>query len=267
MTERLEEAGAFVAERVATPEVAMVLGSGLGAFADTLGDAKVIPYVEIPHMPLSEVAGHAGNLVVGTCQGKPVAAMQGRFHLYEGYTVNEVVFGVRLMAALGARTLIVTNAAGGISSSLAPGDLMVISDQLNLTGSSLVGESVAAGPRFVDMTEAFDPTLRGVAIEVAEAQGVSLAEGVYAGLLGPAYETPAEVRMLRTLGADAVGMSTVLEVIAARQQGMRVLGISCITNLASGISGAPLSHEEVTETAAAVKPRFEGLLNGVMERL
>ncbi|MEM7136246.1 MAG: purine-nucleoside phosphorylase [Myxococcota bacterium] len=267
MTERLEEAEAFVSERVAAPEVAMVLGSGLGAFADTLREAQVVPYVEIPHMPLSEVAGHAGNLVVGTCRGKRVAAMQGRFHLYEGYAVREVVFGVRLMAALGAKTLIVTNAAGGISTSLAPGDLMLIKDQLNLTGTSVVGQSVGTGPRFVDMTEAFDPALRRVAVEVAEGQGVSLAEGVYAGLLGPAYETPAEVRMLRTLGADAVGMSTVLEVIAARQQGMRVLGISCITNLASGMSGAALNHEDVTETAAAAKPRFEGLLDAVIEQL
>lgn len=269
MMDALLEAKNAVGDRTGQLDVALVLGSGLGAFADGLDGARPIPYEKIPHMPTSGVSGHAGNLVVGKKGGRRVAAMQGRPHLYEGWSAQEVVFGVRLMALLGARTLIVTNAAGGIAPGLAPGDLMAIADQLNLTGtSSLLGPNdERLGERFVDMTAAYDRDLIETANGVAGALGFELQQGVYAGLLGPAYETPAEVRMLRTLGADAVGMSTVLEVLAARQLGMRVLGISCISNLAAGISDGPLSHAEVQDTAARVRSRFESLLSGILESI
>lgn len=251
------------------PEVALVLGSGLGGFADALEKKTVIPYASIEGMPVSAVVGHAGNLVIGEVRGMPVAAMQGRVHLYEGHSAADVVFGVRLMRLLGAGTLVITNAAGGCGERLSPGDLMLIEDHINLTGTScLVGENEdELGVRFPDMSEAYDRSLRAIADEVAAARGLMLARGVYAGLLGPSYETPAEVRMMCRVGADAVGMSTVLEVIAAKHMGMRVLGISCITNLAAGISATPLSHDEVTETAARVRGQFEGLLRGVLERL
>jgi purine-nucleoside phosphorylase len=269
MMEALEQARKAIADRTGRVDVAMVLGSGLGDYAETFEGAHAIPYGKIPHMPLSSVSGHAGNLVSGKKAGKRVVAMQGRTHLYEGHSPAEVAFGVRLMAVLGARILIVTNAAGGISRELEVGDLMAITDQINLTGaSSLIGPNPQRqGPRFLDMTAAFDPTLIETANEVATALGFELKRGVYAGLLGPAYETPAEVRMLRTLGADAVGMSTVLEVLAARHMGLRVLGISCISNLAAGISKRPLSHEEVEETTGRVGARFESLLSGVLESM
>ena len=269
MMEALEQAKKAIAERIETADVAMVLGSGLGDYANGLGEARAIPYAEIPHMPLSGVSGHAGNLVTGRRGGQRVVAMQGRSHLYEGNSPADVVFGVRLMALLGAKTLIVTNAAGGIATGLAPGDLMAISDHLNLTGtSSLIGPNDhRRGPRFLDMSAAYDAELIESAERVASEQSFELQRGVYAGLLGPAYETPAEVRMLKTLGADAVGMSTVLEVLAARHMGLRVLGISCISNLAAGISEGPLSHEEVKETAGRVRSRFEALLTGVLESM
>ena len=269
MIDALQEAKAAISERTGQPELALVLGSGLGSYAKRLEGAQAIPYAEIPHMPVSSVSGHAGNLIVGERAGRRVVAMQGRTHLYEGSSPHEVVFGVRLMASLGATTLIITNAAGGIAPSLAAGDLMAIHDQLNLTGTSgLVGpHDPSLGARFVDMSAAFDPALIDTASQVAVKQGFELRRGVYAGLLGPAYETPAEVRMLATLGADAVGMSTVLEVLAARQLGLRVLGISCISNLAAGLAEGPLSHDEVKETAARVQGRFEALLDGVLEAM
>jgi purine-nucleoside phosphorylase len=269
MMEALEQAKNAIAGLTGKADVALVLGSGLGDYANSLEGASAIPYAEIPHMPLSGVLGHAGNLVAGSRGGKRVVAMQGRAHLYEGNSPSEVVFGVRLMALLGAETLIVTNAAGGIAPDFEAGDLMAIRDQLNLTGTSaLIGPNDdRRGPRFLDMSAAFDPELIETASGVASGLGFELRRGVYAGLLGPAYETPAEVRMLRTLGADAVGMSTVLEVLAARHMGLRVLGISCIANLAAGISKAPLSHEEVTETAARVRPRFEALLSSMLESI
>ena len=252
-----------------TPKVALVLGSGLGRFADSLASQTVIPYDRIHGMPTSKVVGHAGNLVIGEVGAMPVVAMQGRVHLYEGHPTAEVVFGVRLMRHLGASILIITNAAGGCGESLSAGDLMLIEDHINLTGQScLIGPNEdELGVRFPDMSEAYDRRLRALALEVAEAQGTTLARGVYAGLLGPSYETPAEIRMLCKLGADAVGMSTVLEVIAAKHLGMQVLGVSCITNLAAGISASPLSHDEVTETATRVRETFEALLRGVLERL
>lgn len=249
-----------------TPSVALVLGSGLGGFADELEDRVALPYAEIEGIPVSGVAGHAGQLVIGTAGGVPVVAMQGRVHLYEGHAPEAVVFGTRLMIALGARTLVITNAAGGVDETFAPGDLMGIEDHLNLTGRNcLVGENDdSLGPRFVDMTEAYDRDLLALAERTAQEQGFALRRGVYAGLLGPTYETPAEVRMVRTLGGHAVGMSTVLEVIAARHMGARVLGISCITNQAAGISGEKLSHEEVKQTAERVRSRFVALLRGVL---
>ncbi len=269
MIEELEEATEALQGRFEKPEVALILGSGLGAYANGLEQATVIPFSAVPHMPCSRVSGHSGNLVVGTCAGKRVIAMQGRVHLYEGHSPRQVVFGVRLMGWLGATTLIVTNAAGGISPTLTPGELMVITDHLNLTGqSSLLGPNdERLGARFIDMTAAYDPALVELASAVALKQQTTLARGVYAGLLGPAYETPAEVRMLRTLGADAVGMSTVLEVLAARHLGMRVLGISCISNMAAGLGRGKLSHDEVEQTAQLSRPRFEALLAGVLEAI
>jgi purine-nucleoside phosphorylase len=249
-----------------TPKVALVLGSGLGSFADTLEKKVVVPYEKIEGMPRSSIVGHAGNLVLGSLGALDVVAMQGRVHLYEGHPSCDVVFGVRLVKHLGADTLIITNAAGGAGDGLEAGDLMLIEDHLNLTGTScLVGVNEdELGVRFPDMTQAYDRVLMDTADGVARAQSFALKRGVYAGLLGPSYETPAEIRMLKRLGADAIGMSTVLEVIAARHMGMRVLGISCVTNLAAGISATLLSHEEVTETANRVKSKFEGLLRGVL---
>ena len=268
MNPALSEALAVVRGRISQPpELALVLGSGLGALADTLGDRLCIPYTEIPHMPQSAVAGHAGNLVLGELRGRRVAAMQGRVHLYEGYDARQVVFGVRLMLKLGANQLIVTNAAGGIRAGFQPGDLMLIDDHLNLTGHNcLLGPNEAElGPRFPDMSAAYDPEWNSRAIAIAGRLGQSIQRGIYAGLLGPNYETPAEVRMLRTLGADAVGMSTVNEVIAARHLGAQVLGISCITNLAAGLSSHRLSHAEVENTARASRERFSRLIEVVVE--
>lgn len=248
------------------PKVALVLGSGLGAFADSLEGSTAIAYGDIAGMPVSAVEGHAGRLVIGHAEGVPVVAMQGRVHLYEGHDPCDVVFGLRLMLSLGAKTLIVTNAAGGIAPGFSVGDLMLIDDHLNLTGKNcLVGTNEAVlGPRFVDMTQAYDRALGALAAKAARELGFELQRGVYAGLLGPTYETPAEIRMLRTLGADAVGMSTVLETIAARHMGARVLGISCITNLAAGMTGEPLSHDEVQQTAVKVRDRFVALIRGVL---
>lgn len=251
------------------PTVGLVLGSGLGAFADSLEDKIVIPYGTIDGMPVSAVAGHAGNLVQGRMGKLNVLAMQGRVHLYEGHSPEEVVFGARTMIALGAKTLIITNAAGGIREGFKVGDLMLLGDHLNLTGrSSLEGPNdETLGPRFVDMTVAYDKDLRALASSCAEELGFKLQQGTYAGLLGPTYETPAEIRMLRTIGADAVGMSTVLETIAARHMGARVLGMSCITNLAAGLGDGLLHHGEVQDVANRVRERFTGLLRAVLLKL
>lgn len=251
------------------PEVALVLGSGLGALADTIEAGTSVDYGELPGMKSSAVVGHAGRFRTGRLCGRSVIAMQGRVHLYEGHSPAHVVLGVRLMLRLGARTLIVSNAAGGIRGDLRPGTLMVIDDHLNLTGQNcLVGPHDAAlGPRFPDMSSAYDPALRACARRVADAAQLPVTSGVYAGLLGPSYETPAEIRMLRALGADAVGMSTVLEVIAARHMGARVLGVSCITNLAAGLSQQPLSHSEVEQTARRSGEDFVRLIEGVLTEL
>lgn len=264
---RIEAAADKVRAVLGTAEVGVILGSGLGDYAAALEDAARLPYSEIPGFPVSTVAGHAGMLLCGMLHGKRVMMMQGRFHYYEGYSMKDVTLPVRVMQRVGVKTLIVTNACGGINLSFAPGDLMVISDVFSLTGQNpLIGPNLDAfGPRFPDMSCAFDRELRALAHACARAQGFELREGVYAQMTGPCYETPAEIRMLRTLGADAVGMSTVPEVIVARHGGMRVLGISCITNMAAGILDQPLSHAEVTETANRVKGRFKALLDGVIE--
>ena len=259
---RVQLAAAFVAERFRErPSVGLVLGSGLGGFAEELSEAVRLPYADIPEMPRSRVAGHAGNLCLGRIAGVPLACLQGRAHIYEGHTPTRAVFGVRVLAELGCRTVLLSNAAGGIHPSFVPGDLMLITDHLNLMGiNPLCGANFADGPRFPDLTFAYDRGLQALAREAAEAAGVSLREGVYAALLGPSYETPAEIRMLRALGADAVGMSTVPEVIALRQRGVSVGAISCITNLAAGISAQLLDHREVEATAARARQAFTALL-------
>ena len=252
------------------PDVALVLGSGLGAFADTLEEKDVIPYTEVRGMPMSHVAGHAGNLVLGVAEGKSCAAMQGRVHLYEGHPIDDVVFGLRLMIQLGAKTVIITNAAGGIGADLEVGDLMLIDDQINLTAMNpLIGPNdESIGPRFVDMTQTFDRGLMELADEGAGALGFALKRGTYVGVLGPSYETPAEIRFFRGIGGDAVGMSTVNEVIAARHMGARILGISCITNKAAGLGDEEvLTHAEVQENAAKSRERFVSLLGAVLRRI
>ena len=244
------------------PLVGVVLGSGLGAWGDALESLTKVPYGDIPHMPRSSVVGHAGQLCLGRAGGVSVACLQGRVHLYEGHEPERVVFGVRLLAKLGCRAVLLTNAAGGIDAAFAPGDLMVITDHLNLTGKNpLSGPNLAAlGPRFPDMTEAYDAGLRRAALEASRETDVPVQQGVYAALLGPTYETPAEIRMLRTLGASAVGMSTVPEVIALRHMGVRAAAISCVTNLAAGLSPTLLDHTEVEATAARTRDRFTKLL-------
>lgn len=245
----------------ARPTVGVVLGSGLGAFGDQLEHA--FPYDSLLGMPVSRVPGHAGHLRLGRVDDVDIACLQGRAHLYEGHSPGDVVFGVRLLARLGCRAVLLTNAAGGIAERLTAGARMLITDHLNLTGTSpLVGpHDPRLGPQFTDMGAAYDPRLRALAHEAAAASGGVLAEGVYAGLLGPSYETPAEIRMLRAMGADAVGMSTVLEVIALRQMGVRVGAISCITNLAAGLSPAPLDHADVQQVARSTSALFVALLS------
>jgi purine-nucleoside phosphorylase len=251
------------------PSVALVLGSGFGAVADTFAERLCIPYTEIPNMPTSAVSGHASNFVFGRFADRDVLVMQGRVHLYEGYSAQQVVFGARLMLSLGANTLILSNAAGGIRADMKPGELMLIEDHLNMTGHNpLVGANdQALGPRFPDMSTAYDPALIELALRAAKRFGIRLQRGVYAGLLGPNYETPAEIRMLQALQADAVGMSTVLEVIAAHHMGARVLAISCITNLAAGLSSHALNHAEVEATARTSRADFSRLLEGVLTEL
>jgi purine-nucleoside phosphorylase len=261
---------ALLAERFAArPRIALVLGSGLGALADAFAAPVSLPYRDLPGMPATSVVGHAGRMVSGQLEGVNVVAMQGRLHPYEGHDLSTVVLGVRAMLKLGAEILIVSNAAGGLDPNIPPGSLLAIDDHLNLSGRScLVGPNDAElGPRFPDMSEPYDRKLIALAHEVAGEVGVKLYQGVYAGVLGPAYETPAEVRMLRMLGASAVGMSTVQEVIAARHMGARVLGLSCVTNLASGLSPEPLSHADVEKTAKASAGALTSVVRGVVRRL
>ncbi|WP_276351810.1 purine-nucleoside phosphorylase [Cohnella caldifontis] len=266
----IDEAAEYIASRIkAKPEILLILGSGLGVLGDDLEDSVTIPYHEIPHFPISTVEGHAGELVIGRMQGRNVALMRGRFHLYEGYEAERTTLPVRVMKALGVSKLLVTNAAGGVNLGFEPGDLMVITDHINLTGRNpLVGPNDnALGVRFPDMSEAYSRRLREVAKKTASGLGFEVKEGVYVGLLGPNYETPAEIRMLRTIGGDAVGMSTVSEVIVARHAGLEVLGISCISNMAAGILDQPLSHEEVMETSEKVKDKFISLVTAVLPQM
>lgn len=267
----IRDAIQFLGERAPSlrPRVGVVLGSGLGAFAAELSDRIEIPYTEIPGWPASTAVGHAGKLVMGRLGGLEVAVMAGRNHLYEGYTPGQVTFGVRVLGLLGVKSLVLTNAAGGINLSLAQGGLVLISDHINLQGSNpLAGPNDdSLGPRFPDMSEAYSARYREIAKAAASELGIELTEGVYVALLGPNYETPAEIRFLRTIGGDVVGMSTVPEVIVANHMGIRVLAISCVTNMAAGILPQKIHHEEVLETGALVRDTLIRLLKTVLPRL
>lgn len=270
MRGELDAAVAAVRARSAgEPRVGIVLGSGLGSFADGVESTVEIPYVDIPGWPAATAVGHAGTLVLGTLGGVSVAVLRGRAHLYEGLPPDRVVFGVRVLGLLGIRTLVLTNACGAIDPELEPGQLVAIADHLNLQGQSpLVGPNDdSLGPRFPDMTDAYDPELRAAARSAAVRLGFALPEGVFAAWLGPAFETPAEIRMLRTLGADLVGMSTVPEVLAARHMGIRCLGLSCVTNMAAGVSGEPIDHERVLEVGAQASGRLVSLLRELIPTL
>jgi purine-nucleoside phosphorylase len=264
--ETIEESATFLRARVGrVPEVAIVLGSGLGRLASRLEGARRIPYSEIPHFPATTIVGHQGELVAGTLGGKPLLVQSGRFHLYEGHAAETVALPVRVMAALGIGTLILTNAAGGIRRTFSRGALMLIADHVNLTfRNPLIGPVLPGEERFPDMSEPYDGALRSLAREVARERRIAVEEGVYMQLLGPSYETPAEVRMAERLGADAVGMSTAVEVVAARARGMRCLAFSTITNPAAGITGERLSHAEVMEVAARVAGDLERLVEGIV---
>jgi purine-nucleoside phosphorylase len=268
--ERVDAAAAAVRSRLSTvPDVAVVLGSGLGAFADGLAGATAMPYADIPGWPASRVVGHPGKLVAGAALGRPVLALAGRAHLYEGHPMEAVTFAVRVLGRLGVKTLVLTNAAGGINTTFARGALMAIDDHINLLGANpLTGPNDDRfGLRFPDMSEVYSRRLRGIAGEAAQAIGLPLEHGVYIAVLGPSFETPAEIRAFRTLGADAVGMSTVPEAIVARHLGLEVLGLSCISNMAAGILPQPLTAEEVIETTGRVRDRFVALLEGILERV
>lgn len=251
------------------PKIGLVLGSGLGAFADELSTATRIPYEQIPSFPRSTAIGHAGQMVIGKAEGIPLAAMQGRVHLYEGYSPHQVAFPMRVFGRMGVRAVVLTNAAGGINLSYQQGALVVVKDHLNLQGQNpLVGPNDDRfGPRFPDMTHAYCNEYRTMVLTAAQARGKTVHEGVYAALLGPSYETPAEIRYLRTIGADLVGMSTIAEVIVARQMGIKVLAISCVTNMAAGILDKPISHEEVLETGRRVRGDFVALLRTVLPEI
>ncbi|SFL99528.1 purine-nucleoside phosphorylase [Salibacterium qingdaonense] len=266
----LEEASNYLRDQLdITPKTGLILGSGLGVLAEEIEDAVKIPYEDIPGFPVSTVEGHAGQLVAGTLQGREVIAMQGRFHYYEGYTLQDVTFPVRVMRSAGVKNLLVTNAAGSVNETFSPGNLMIIKDHLNLLGDNpLIGKNdESIGPRFPDLSSAYSPELIDTAKSAASSLGITLQEGVYAANTGPAYETPAEVKMIRTLGADAVGMSTVPEVISANHAGMNVLGISCLSNMAAGILDQPLSHSEVIETTEKVREDFLQLMKEIIGRV
>lgn len=265
-----QEAAQYVQSKIkATPEIGLILGSGLGILAEEITNPIKIPYDEIPGFPESTVEGHAGQLVTGDLEGKQVIAMQGRFHFYEGYSLDLVTLPVRMMKQLGVKNIIVTNAAGGINTDFSAGDLMIIEDQINfMFKNPLTGPNdTELGVRFPDMSQAYSAELRDKAFKVAKELGIELQRGVYASVTGPSYETPAEIRMLRKIGGDAVGMSTVPEVIVAVHSGMKVLGMSCITNMAAGILDQPLSHDEVMETAELVKSNFLSLVKGIVKEI
>lgn len=269
-TEKILAAAEFIKSRVdLRPTVGLVLGSGLGHYADTLTDAVRIPYSEIPDFPVPTIAGHSGALVFGKKEGREVVVMQGRIHYYEGLSQRQITLPIRVLAALGVKTVVLTNACGGVNLSFKPGDLMLISDHINLSGSNpLIGPNLDAfGPRFPDMSDLYTASLRKAIREKATLAGISLQEGVYGMYSGPNYETPAEIRMYRTLGADTVGMSTVPEALVAGHCGMQVVGISCITNMAAGVLPVKLSHAEVTETANRVSTTFTKLINLILQTI
>ena len=268
--DRIEQTAAHIRARCgAVPDTAVVLGSGLGDFADRLAGAYVTPYEDLPNWPPSTVVGHSGRLVIGNIAGRRIAALAGRAHFYEGHDLATVVFAVRVMGRLGVKQVILTNAAGGINTGFAQGALMIIDDHINLLGSNpLIGRNdERLGVRFPDMSEVYSSRMRRIADEAAAAAGIPLTHGVYVATHGPSYETPAEIRYFRKIGADAVGMSTVPEAIAARHMGLEVLGISCITNMAAGVLPGPLNHEEVMETARRVRGSFIALLEGILARV
>jgi len=268
--ERVEETASHIRSRCGTlPDTAIVLGSGLGDFADRLADAISTPYGQLPHWPAASVVGHSGRLVIGSVGTRRVAALAGRAHFYEGHPLSTVTFAVRVMGRLGVRQMVLTNAAGGINTGFGQGALMIIDDHINLLGSNpLMGPNDdRVGVRFPDMSEVYSSRLRRIADEAAAAAGVPVKHGVYVATAGPSYETPAEIRFFRTIGADAVGMSTVPEAIAARHMGLEVLGISCITNMAAGVLPGPLNHDEVLETTRRVRGSFIALLEAIVARL
>ncbi|MBY6035621.1 purine-nucleoside phosphorylase [Fictibacillus nanhaiensis] len=270
MSTQLQTSAEFIQSKIEkTPKIGLILGSGLGILAEEIENPIVIPYADIPEFPVSTVEGHAGQLVIGELAGKQVVAMQGRFHYYEGYSMEKVTFPVRVMKLIGVETIVVTNAAGGVNKEFEAGDLMLITDHINNMGDNpLIGANdTSFGVRFPDMSEAYTSSLQEIARKVSNELGISLKEGVYVGNTGPSYETPAEVRMLRTLGADAVGMSTVPEVIIARHAGLKVIGISCISNMAAGILDQPLTHDEVMETTEKVKANFLSLVKGIVKEI
>ena len=252
-----------------SPEIGLILGSGLGSLVNLIEKAEFFPYEDLPNFPVSTVEGHAGRLVIGTLKGKAVVAMEGRFHYYEGYNMEEVTFPIRVMKLLGVKTIIVTNAAGAVNTRFNPGDLMVIKDHINLSGTNpLIGKNLDSfGTRFPDMSNAYDKDLRKIVENIATSLKLDIKQGIYAMMTGPTYETPAEIRMVRAMGADAVGMSTVPEVIVANHCGIKVIGISCLTNMAAGILDEPLNHTEVIETSNRVKNDFINLMSSLIEAL
>ncbi|MGL5295608.1 MAG: purine-nucleoside phosphorylase [Culicoidibacterales bacterium] len=268
--EQVQAAAEYIASKMKVkPTIGLVLGSGLGSLADQIEEKIVLPYDTIPFFPKSTVVGHAGNLVCGFLEGKPVVALQGRVHFYEGFSMQTVTFSIRVMQMLGVSQLIVTNAAGGVNTTFNPGTLMLINDHINFMGTSpLIGENIAEfGTRFPDMTYAYTPELRAIAKEVAADLAIPIREGVYIGFSGPAYETPAEVKFARIMGGDAVGMSTVPEVIVASHAQMKVIGISCITNMAAGVTKESLDHSEVMEVANRVHEQFVQLVRGIIAKI
>lgn len=267
LSKQLHIASKFIIENTKyKPEIGLILGSGLGSLADSIENPEFYPYEDLPHFPVSTVEGHEGRLVIGMLNGKCVVAMQGRSHYYEGYSYNEVTFPVRVMKLIGVSKLIVTNAAGAVNASYKPGDLMVITDHINFSGNNpLIGRNLGEfGARFPDMSNAYNPELRDKVIAISEKLNLDVKSGVYAMMSGPTYETPAEVKMLRILGADAVGMSTVPEVIIANHCGIKTVGISCLTNMAAGILAQPLNHQEVMETSTMVRDKFITLMNEII---
>ena len=267
LNQRINDAAQYIKARITeAPSIGLILGSGLGDFADGLENRVVIPFAEIPDFPQPTVEGHAGAFVIGSCQGKTVVALQGRIHYYEGHPQQVITIPVRVMALLGVKQIVLTNACGGVNLNFAPGDLMLISDHINYSGSNpLIGQNLDQfGPRFPDLSNVYTKELRTKIMKVAEENGIALRQGVYVMYSGPNYETPAEIRMFRMMGADAVGMSTVPEAIVAAHCGMDVVGISCITNMAAGVLPQKLNHQEVVETAALVHDKFQKLLNLVI---